>query len=114
MIFEEQEFRYKAPDGCHYDFPEDYYITGILGFCGCANELITDTALQILYNIAEGVPGYNYKESSAEFMALQECIIQIMDDKKLVEHGSSIRFSWDIGKCKEIVKEIEDAYGSQG
>lgn len=83
-----------------------------LGFCGCANDEITDDVINIFKEFYQDKKTYYaYYTKIAEKLKLDvkyvELILYLLDGKGWLEHGTSIRGSW----LTEEGIAIGDKYG---
>ena len=103
-----EEFVY---DGCGYDSMRDLFLVGVLGFCGCVDDIACDKIIEALTCLSERkdregfdalLDGPFNGDSAYAYITLQ-----YLNDKGLTEHGISIRYPWltDKGrKALEIAK----------
>ena len=101
---------YVDSDGCSWDDARSRYLMGELGFCGCSDDYLGDLAWKITNELYTAKTTnndwfYEYKDKSDDFLALQECILLLMEKEKLIEHGTSIRGSWLTDKGLDVIKK---------
>lgn len=86
---------FKARDGLWYEDAKNYLWVGILGGCGCGySDILADEAYNLLKYF--GTP---HSERDLQFFhgdnnLLRECIAHWLDNKELIEHGTSITGAW--------------------
>ena len=104
---------YIGDNDCHYDSPKEYFWSEVLGFCGCYNHSLFNMAWDLLcemYHSESGQNDYKYKDVTEENKMLQEIFLHIFAQKKLTDHGTSVRYSWLTDSGKELAKRLISDY----
>jgi hypothetical protein len=81
-------------EGVTWGSYEDYVVTGLCGLCGCADSDIEEDLLAILRS-PDGV-------IDIERDKYHELLLHVLDNADLLEHGTSIRYSWLNEKGREV------------
>lgn len=95
---DERDDEYVDPNGVTWDSYEQYVSIGLCGLCGCGRESIKADLVAILRDTDRlvDVPDTPY----------HELMLHLLDDKGLLDHGTSISGSWLTDKGKEIRAEL--------
>lgn len=104
---------YLGHDGCNYDSPEDYVWIAVLGGCGCGYaDRYGELAIELLRYF--NTP---HMERDREFWQKDEFETELMahwlDNKDLLEHGTSIGGSWLSESGKQLLDVIESSRPKQ-
>lgn len=96
------------PDGCHYDTPEEYLWTGVLGGCGCgSSDYFAELSYKLLKEFSLSGADWDKRTLKVYDNEALEIIAHWMDAKGLIEHGTSIGGSWLTEKGKELLDLID-------
>lgn len=95
---EHEKTGYTDPTGTTWDSYEQYVTIGLCGLCGCGRNSIKADIIAVLRDTEQlvEVPDTEY----------YELMLHLLDDKELVEHGTSVRGSWLTDRGKEIQAEL--------
>lgn len=91
---------YIDDEGVTWDSYEDYVAIGLCGLCGCGDQSIHED----LINILKSPDGVIQTDDSKYSMLL----LHVLDHADLIEHGSSVRYSWLTEKGKKIRAKLNE------
>jgi hypothetical protein len=95
---------YTDPDGTTWDSYEEYVTIGLCGLCDCGRESIKSdiiTLLRDIENLWDDFPDTEY----------HELILHLLNDKGLMEHGTSVSGSFLSEQGHAIRSELRRARG---
>jgi len=91
-------------DRCSWDSPDEWLVIGLCGLCGCGRNDVKEDIVNIFCKIAE--------RQDIEQTKYNELIMHVLDNANLIEHGTSIYYSWLTIKGEKvytlIMKEVEE------
>lgn len=105
------ESGYVDPTGCHWDTKLSYLCIAILGTCGCGDpSSIMKYVKEMLLKYVKPTDSqdttcwnnFSYDDLPAYFF------LSWADNKKFIEHGSSIGYSWMTPLGNELLKDIAE------
>lgn len=107
---DEDAFGFTCPEGMSYCSVREYVWLGVMGFCGCYDDALFKEFFHVmgkLWEARSNDESWHYECTSDK---LQELILHCLNEKKLVEHGGSVRGSWltekGIRLCKMLEKDL--------